>query len=115
MQTKQESAPSEEVKKEDAKKRPTSKDEEEKEWNIQNLDHVLTQITSQHAGIGGIMAAMVYQIDKDAKTKINKKATAIQEEQKQNKKSQSSLSGASASLDKEASKILNEYFDDIFN
>jgi hypothetical protein len=30
---------------------------------------VLTQITSQHAGIGGIMAAMVYQIDQDSKAK----------------------------------------------
>jgi hypothetical protein len=53
----------EDIKKEDTNKRPNSKDEEEKEWNFQHLDHVLTQITSQHAGIGGIMAAMVYQID----------------------------------------------------
>jgi hypothetical protein len=35
---------------------------------------VLTQITSQHAGIGGIMAAMVYQIDQDSKAKSSQSA-----------------------------------------
>jgi hypothetical protein len=57
----------EEVKKDEANKRANSKDEEEKEWDFKHLDHVLTQITSQQTGIGGIMAAMIYQIDQDAK------------------------------------------------
>lgn len=43
-----------------AKKLATSKDEEEKEWNFQQLDQILGEITSQHSGIGGILAAMIY-------------------------------------------------------
>jgi len=37
-----------------------SKDEEEKEWNFQEMDSVLSEISSKNTGIGGILAAMVY-------------------------------------------------------
>jgi len=59
--------PEAEEKKEPPKKLPSSKDEEEKEWNFQHLDQVLTEITSANTGIGGILAAMIYQIDTDSK------------------------------------------------
>ena len=81
-------------------------------WNFEHLDHVLTQITSQHAGIGGIMAAMVYQIDQDSKKKVSDKkklddiktsksvlSTAKLEDSKHHSKSSSSVQ---APLDKEA-------------
>jgi hypothetical protein len=81
----------EEVKKDEANKRANSKDEEEKEWDFKHLDHVLTQITSQQTGIGGIMAAMIYQIDQDAKQKtptaIKKEASNIKLEDGKDKKS----------------------------
>jgi hypothetical protein len=48
-----------------------SKDEEEKDWNFQELDAVLTDIATKNTGIGGILAAMVYQIDHTNKTKKN--------------------------------------------
>jgi hypothetical protein len=50
-----------------------SKDEEEKEWNFQEMDAVLTEIASKNAGIGGILAAMVYQIDHNGKKKDSSK------------------------------------------
>lgn len=46
-----------------------SKDEEEKEWNFQEMDAVLNEIATKNAGIGGILAAMVYQIEHNNKAK----------------------------------------------
>jgi len=61
-----------EEKKEPLKKLPNSKDEEEKEWNFEHMDQVLTEITSANTGIGGILAAMIYQIDSDSKKQATK-------------------------------------------
>lgn len=51
---------------------------------------------------------MIYQIDQDSKAKSS--AGGKQPKSEENKKSENS-----APLDKKASKVLNEYFDDIFN
>jgi len=50
-----------------SQKRVGSKDEEEKEWNFKEMESVLTEITSKQSGIGGILAAMIYQIDHNSK------------------------------------------------
>ena len=65
------------------------------------------------------MAAMIYQIDQDSKSKaktiLKKDSSVIKHEDSKDRKSGVSLSGAGAPLDSQASKVLNEYFDDIFN
>ena len=60
---------------------------------------------------------MIYQIDQDSKTKppAKKDSSHSKLEDSKDKKSATSLSGTSAPLNQEASKALNEYFDDIFN
>jgi hypothetical protein len=61
------------------------------------------------------MAAMIYQIDQDSKSKVATKKQQVAIKHEDNKKSGSTLSGSGAPLDPSASKVLNEYFDDIFN
>jgi len=67
----------EEERKDTTKKLPNSKDEEEKDWSFPHLDQVLTEITSQNTGIGGILAAMIYQIDNNSQKGSNSNKSAV--------------------------------------
>ena len=86
-------------------KLPSSKDEEEKEWNFQEMNSVLSDIASKNSGIGGILSAMIYQID------FNHNSKEVPKEE--------NASGVppDPSLTKELPKPtkLDDYFGDIFN
>jgi hypothetical protein len=59
---------------------PNSLDDRKKTWNFSQYENILSEMNSGTTGVGNILAAIVYQIEKNKKVKVpNKQPTKKQD------------------------------------